>query len=77
MRRDLPLETSGSLPRQRVVVSTEAELLHSALMASHSWSRRDDSKLVGLAMHLDGHLGRLLSTPARVPEYQGRGIGRA
>jgi len=53
------------------------ELLHSALMASHSLvTAWDDSKLVGLGNAIsDGHLVVYYPHLLVLPEYQGRGIG--
>src|SRR5258705_9477542 len=77
-RRDLPLENVLALYRANEWSSAEKpELLHRALLASHSLvTAWDDSKLVGLGNAIsDGHLVVYYPHLLVLPEYQGRGIG--
>lgn len=77
---ELPLESVLSLYRANEWSSAEKpELLHKALLASHSlviaW---DGDKLVGLGNAIsDGHLVVYYPHLLVLPEYQGRGIGTA
>jgi len=77
--RDLSLESVLTLYRANEWSSAEKpELLHKALLASHSlMTAWDGSKLVGLGNAIsDGHLVVYYSHLLVLPEYQGRGIGR-
>jgi ribosomal protein S18 acetylase RimI-like enzyme len=77
--RDLPLESVLTLYRANEWSSAEKpELLHKALLASHSLvTAWDGSKLVGLGNAIsDGHLVVYYSHLLVLPDYQGRGIGR-
>ena len=76
--RELPVESVLSLYRANKWSSAEKpELLHKALVASHSLvTAWDGSRLVGLGNALsDGHLVVYYSHLLVLPEYQGRGIG--
>ena len=77
--RDLALESVLTLYRANEWSSAEKpELLHKALLASHSlMTAWDGSKLVGLGNAIsDGYLVVYYSHLLVLPEYQGRGIGR-
>ena len=77
-RRDLPLEGVLALYRANEWSSAEKpELLHKALLASHSLvTAWDSSKLVGLGNAIsDGHLVVYYPHLLVHPDYQGRGIG--
>ena len=77
--RDLPLASVLTLYRANAWSSADKpELLHKALLASHSlvtaWDRR---KLIGLGNAIsDGYLVVYYPHLLVHPEYQGRGIGR-
>src|SRR5439155_6918006 len=76
--RDLPLESVLALYRANGWSSAEKpELLHKALLASHSLATAwDGSKLVGLGNAIsDGYLVVYYSHLLVLPEYQGHGIG--
>ena len=76
--RDLPLESILALYRANDWSSAQKpELLHKALLASHSLvSAWDGSKLVGLGNALsDGYLIVYYPHLLVLPDYQGRGIG--
>jgi ribosomal protein S18 acetylase RimI-like enzyme len=76
--RDVPLENVLALYRANEWSSAQKpELLHAALMASHSLvTAWDGSKLVGLGNAIsDGHLVVYYPHLLVLPEYQGRGIG--
>src|SRR5438270_11485719 len=73
-----PLESVLALYRaNHWSAADKPELLHSALLASHSLiTAWDGSKLVGLGNAIsDGHLVVYYSHLLVVPEYQGHGIG--
>ena len=73
-----PLECVLSLYRANEWSSaSKPELLHKALLASHSLvTAWDDGKLVGLGNAIsDGHLVVYYPHLLVLPEYQGRGIG--
>ena len=75
---DLPLENVLDLYRANDWSSAKRpELLHKALLASHSLvSAWDGSKLVGLGNAIsDGYLVVYYPHLLVLPEYQGRGIG--
>ena len=77
--RDLSLESVLTLYRANEWSSAEKpELLHKALLASHSlMTAWDGSKLVGLGNAIsDGYVVVYYSHLLVLPEYQGRGIGR-
>src|SRR5258705_9259779 len=76
--RDLPLKGVLALYRANQWSAAEKpELLHSALLNSHSLvTAWDDTTLIGLGNTLsDGHLVVYYSHLLVLPEYQGRGIG--
>jgi GNAT superfamily N-acetyltransferase len=76
--RDLPLESILALYRANDWSSAQRpELLHKALLASHSLvSAWDGSKLVGLGNAIsDGYLVVYYPHLLVLPDYQGRGIG--
>ena len=75
---ELPLECVLSLYRANEWSSaSKPELLHKALLASHSLvTAWDSGKLVGLGNAIsDGHLVVYYPHLLVLPEYQGRGIG--
>jgi GNAT superfamily N-acetyltransferase len=75
---DLPLESVLDLYRANDWSSARRpELLHRALLASHSLvSAWDDTKLVGLGNAIsDGYLVVYYPHLLVLPDYQGRGIG--
>lgn len=75
---ELPLESVLSLYRANEWFSaSKPELLHKALLASHSLvTAWDAGKLVGLGNAIsDGHLVVYYPHLLVLPEYQGRGIG--
>jgi ribosomal protein S18 acetylase RimI-like enzyme len=77
-RRDLPRDSVIALYRANEWSSAEKpELLHKALVASHSlFSAWDGDKLVGLGNAIsDGFLVVYYPHLIVLPEYQGRGIG--
>jgi GNAT superfamily N-acetyltransferase len=77
-KRDLPLEGLLALYRANQWSAAEKpELLHSALLNSHSLvTAWDDTTLVGLGNTIsDGRLVVYYSHLLVLPEYQGRGIG--
>jgi len=77
-RRDLPRDGILALYRANDWSSAEKpELLHSALVASHSiFSAWDGDKLVGLGNAIsDGFLVVYYPHLIVLPQYQGRGIG--
>jgi ribosomal protein S18 acetylase RimI-like enzyme len=77
-RRDLPPDGLIALYQANDWSSAEKpELLHKALVASHSlYSAWDGSKLVGLGNAIsDGFLVVYYPHLIVLPEYQGRGIG--
>ena len=77
--RDLPLEGLLALYRANGWSSAEKpELLHKALLASHSLATAwDGNRLVGLGNTIsDGHLVVYYPHLLVLPEYQRRGIGR-
>jgi ribosomal protein S18 acetylase RimI-like enzyme len=77
--RDLPLESVVALYRANDWSSAEKpELLHKALLASHSLvTAWDGSKLVGLGNAIsDGFLVVYYPHLLVLPEYQNRGIGK-
>lgn len=77
-RRDLPLESVLALYRANAWSSAEKpELLHKALLASHSLvTAWDGARLIGLGNAIsDGHLVVYYPHLLVLPEYQGRGIG--
>src|SRR5438094_990585 len=76
--RHLPLESVLALYRANCWSSAEKpELLHKALLASHSLATAwDGSKLVGLGNAIsDGYLVVCYPHLLVLPEYQGHGIG--
>jgi GNAT superfamily N-acetyltransferase len=76
--RDVPLESVLGLYRANDWSSAQRpELLHKALLASHSLvSAWDGSKLVGLGNAIsDGYLVVYYPHLLVLPDYQGRGIG--
>jgi len=76
--RDLALESILALYRANEWSSAEKpQLLHKALLASHSlFTAWDSTKLVGLGNAIsDGHLVVYYPHLLVLPEYQGRGIG--
>ena len=76
--RNPPLESVLALYRaNHWSAADKPELLHSALLASHSLvTAWDGSKLVGLGNAIsDGHLVVYYSHLLVLPEYQGHGIG--
>jgi GNAT superfamily N-acetyltransferase len=77
-RRDVPLEGVVALYRaNRWSSADKPELLHKALLASHSLvTAWDDSRLVGLGNAIsDGFLVVYYSHLLVLPDYQQRGIG--
>jgi GNAT superfamily N-acetyltransferase len=77
--RDLPIESVLALYRANDWSSAlKPELLHKALLASHSLiSAWDDRKLVGLGNAIsDGFLVVYYPHLLVLPDYQGQGIGR-
>ena len=77
--RDLPLESILALYRANHWSAAEKpELLHKALVASHSLiTAWDDARLVGLGNAIsDGHLVVYYPHLLVHPEYQRRGIGK-
>ena len=77
--RELPRESLLALYRANHWSSAQKpELLHMALLASHSlFTAWDGAKLVGLGNALsDGWLVAYYSHLLVLPEYRGRGIGR-
>lgn len=76
--RDLPMESVVALYSANEWSSAKKpDLLHKALMASHSLvTAWDGSKLVGLGNAIsDGYLVVYYPHMLVLPEYQGRGIG--
>jgi len=76
--RELPLDSVVALYRANEWSSADKpELLHKALMASHSLvTAWDGPTLVGLGNAIsDGHLVVYFPHLLVLPEYQGRGIG--
>lgn len=76
--RDLPRESVLALYSANEWSSAQKpELLHRALLASHSlYTAWDDSTLVGLGNAIsDGHLVVYYPHLLVLPKYQGRGIG--
>src|SRR4051812_4670734 len=76
--RELPLEKIVALyGANRWSSAEKPQLLHKALLASHSLiTAWDDSTLVGLGNAIsDGHLVVYYPHLLVLPEYQGRGIG--
>ena len=77
-RRDLPIEGVVALYRANEWSSAQKpELLHRALLASHSlFTAWDGTKLVGLGNAIsEGYLVVYYPHLLVLPEYQGRGIG--
>jgi GNAT superfamily N-acetyltransferase len=77
--RDLPIESVLALYRANDWSSVQKpELLHKALLASHSLiSAWDDRKLVGLGNAIsDGFLVVYYPHLLVLPDYQGHGIGK-
>src|SRR6266850_3961127 len=77
-RRDLPFESVLTLYRANEWSSTEKpELLHKALLASHSLvTAWDGTRLIGLGNAIsDGCLVVYYPHLLVLPEYQGQGIG--
>src|SRR5437016_2687430 len=77
--RDLPIESVLALYRANEWSSAhKPELLHKALLASHSLvTAWDGARLIGLGNAIsDGYLVVYYSHLLVLPEYQGRGIGR-
>ena|ERR1043166_4709696 len=77
--RELPLESVLALYRANGwSAADKPELLHKALLASHSLvTAWDGARLIGLGNAIsDGYLVVYYSHLLVLPEYQGRGIGR-